>query len=143
MCRPRCEAQLSDRSACPQPRTAPPRVWDLVGLLVEELPAARLNLHFHDTRGTAMANVLAALEAGVTEFDSSVGGLGGSPFAPDAGGNVATEDLVHMLDDMGIETGVDLNRVIEASGSVESLVGHPLASRVSKAGPRWSRPKGP
>jgi len=115
----------------------PTRVWDVVGLLRKRLPDMPLNLHFHDTRGTAMANVLAAMEAGVDEFDASVGGLGGSPFAPGANGNVATEDLVHMLTDMGIETAVDLDRVLEAAGLAASLVGHPLSSQVSKAGPRW------
>jgi hydroxymethylglutaryl-CoA lyase len=115
----------------------PTRVWTVVGLLVDKLPEVPLNLHFHDTRGTAMANVLASLELGITEFDASVGGLGGSPFAPGAAGNVATEDLVHMLTDMGIETGVDLDRVLEAARLVEALVGHPLPSRVSKVGPRW------
>jgi hydroxymethylglutaryl-CoA lyase len=121
----------------------PTRVWDVVGLLRERLPEMRLNLHLHDTRGTAMANVLAALEEGVDEFDASVGGLGGSPFAPEGNGNVATEDLVHMLTDMGIETGVDLNRVLQAAALAEAFVGHPLASQVSKAGPRWAvaRPK--
>jgi len=83
-----------------------------------------------------MANVLAALEAGITEFDSSVGGLGGSPFAPGANGNLATEDLVHMLADMGVDTGVDLGRVLDAARLAEELVGHPLNSQVSKAGPR-------
>lgn len=115
----------------------PTRVWDVVGALRERLPELPLNLHFHDTRGTAMANVLAALEAGITEFDASVGGLGGSPFAPGANGNLATEDVVHMLADMGVETGVDLDRVIEAAHLAEKLVGHPPNSQVSKAGPRW------
>ena len=115
----------------------PSRVWDVVGLLRQRLPHVPLNMHFHDTRGTAMANVLAAMEVGVTEFDASVGGLGGSPFAPGANGNLATEDLVHMLGDMGIETGVDLDKLLEVAGLVESLVGHGLSSQVSKAGPRW------
>jgi hydroxymethylglutaryl-CoA lyase len=115
----------------------PTRVWTVVGLLLDKLPDVPLNLHFHDTRGTAMANVLAALELGITEFDASVGGLGGSPFAPGASGNVATEDLVHMLTDMGIETGIDLDRMIDAAHLVESLVGHTVPSRVSKSGPRW------
>jgi len=118
----------------------PARVWDLVGLLRERLPEIPLNLHFHDTRGTAMANVLAALQFGVTEFDSSIGGLGGSPFAPGANGNVATEDLVHMLDDMGVETGVDLDRLLKAARLAEGLVGHAVASEVSRAGPCWSVP---
>jgi hydroxymethylglutaryl-CoA lyase len=116
----------------------PTRVWDMVGLLQQRLPDMNLNMHFHDTRGTGMANVLAALQLGMTEFDASVGGMGGSPFAPGANGNVATEDLVHMLADMGIETGVDLGALLEAARLAEELVGHPLASQVSKAGPRWS-----
>jgi hydroxymethylglutaryl-CoA lyase len=118
----------------------PTRVWDVVGLLREQVPDTPLSLHFHDTRGTAMANALAALQIGVTELDASIGGLGGSPFAPGgANGNLATEDLVHMLTDMGIETGVDLDRVLEAARLTEELVGHPLASQVSKSGPRWAR----
>lgn len=114
----------------------PTRVWDVLEALDRAATGLSINLHFHDTRGTAMANVLAALQAGVTEFDASVGGLGGSPFAPGAGGNVATEDLVHMLADMGIETGVDLQSVLDASKLLEELIGHPVASHVSKAGPR-------
>jgi hydroxymethylglutaryl-CoA lyase len=116
----------------------PTRVWEVVGLVRDTLPKVRLNLHFHDTRGTAMANVLAALQIGEDEFDASVGGLGGTPFAPGAGGNLSTEDVVHMLTDMGIETGVDLDGVLEAAHLVEEMVGHPLAGRVSKAGPRWA-----
>ncbi len=117
----------------------PARVWDVVGLLRDRLTGIALNLHFHDTRGTAMANVLAALQIGVTEFDASIGGLGGSPFAPGANGNLATEDLVHMLVDMGMEVGIDFDRLLEASRLAEKLVGHPLASQVSKAGPRWAK----
>ena len=116
----------------------PSRVLALLGVLRDRLSDVRFNLHFHDTRGTAMANVLAALAMGMDDFDASVGGLGGSPFAPGANGNVATEDLVHMLTDMGIETGIDLDRVLEAARLVEDLVGHPVASQVSKAGPRWT-----
>lgn len=116
----------------------PTRVWALLDHLRETVPEMRLNLHFHDTRGTGMANVLAALQAGATEFDASIGGLGGSPFAPGANGNVATEDLVHMLNDMGIETGIALGALLEAAGVAEAIVGHPLASQVSKAGPRWA-----
>ena len=116
----------------------PTRVWEVVGLLRDRLPDVPLNLHFHDTRGTAMANVLAALQLGVTEFDASIGGLGGSPFAPGANGNLATEDLVHMLMDMGTEVGIDFDRLLEAARLAEELVGHPLASQVSKAGPRWA-----
>jgi hydroxymethylglutaryl-CoA lyase len=114
----------------------PARVWDVAGLLLDRLPGVRLNLHLHDTRGTAMANALAALELGVTRFDASIGGLGGSPFAQGVNGNLATEDLVHMLDDMGIRTGANLERLIEVAGIVAKLVGHEVPSRVSGAGPR-------
>ncbi len=116
----------------------PSRVWDLLGTLRERLRDVPLNLHFHDTRGTGMANVLAALQVGADDFDASIGGLGGSPFAPGANGNVATEDLVHMLTDMGIETGVDLDALLGASRLVEELVGRRVASQVAKAGPRWA-----
>jgi hydroxymethylglutaryl-CoA lyase len=116
----------------------PGRVWDLMDALRSKLPDVSWNLHFHDTRGTAMANALAALEAGVTELDASIGGLGGSPFAPGANGNVATEDLVHMLEDMGVRTGIDLDRVLDAARLAETLVGRPLNGQVSKAGPRWA-----
>lgn len=116
----------------------PARVWEVVGLLRERFPEVPLNLHFHDTRGTAMANVVAALQVGVTEFDASIGGLGGSPFAPGANGNLATEDLAHMLIDMGTEVGIDFDRLMEAARLAQKLVGHPLASQVSKAGPRWA-----
>lgn len=93
------------------------------------LPLAQTALHFHDTRGTALANVLTGLEYGVATFDSSAGGLGGCPFAPGAAGNLATEDLVYMLDGLGIETGISLPRLIEASRFIESKLDHPLPSR--------------
>jgi hydroxymethylglutaryl-CoA lyase len=118
---------------------APTGVWELVTLLYERFggpTGLALNLHFHDTRGTAMANVLAALQVGVTEFDASVGGLGGSPFAPGANGNLATEDLVNMLSGMGIDTGVDLDAMLAASSLAAELVGHPVAGQVGKAGSR-------
>jgi hydroxymethylglutaryl-CoA lyase len=89
-----------------------------------------VGLHFHDTRGTGLVNAYAALQAGVTRFDTSVGGLG-------AGGNVATEDLVHLLDDLGVETRVDLERLLEASQLFADAIGHPVPSRVAAAGPRW------
>jgi hydroxymethylglutaryl-CoA lyase len=98
------------------------------------LPDVRLGLHLHNTRGMALANVLAALQAGVTEFDSAVGGLGGCPFAPGATGNVSTEDLVHMLDLMGIRSGVDLDAVLAVAREVREAVGHPLESAVARAG---------
>ena len=79
-------------------------------------PTSRLNLHFHNTRGTGLANVLAALQLGVADFDASVGGLGGCPYAPGATGNIATEELVHMVEDMGIDTGVDLEALLDDRG---------------------------
>jgi len=92
-----------------------------------------VGLHLHDTRGTALLNAYAALLHGVTRFDCSVGGLGGSPFAPGAGGNLATEDLVHLLDDLAVETGVDLAAVLSAGRLAAALVGHPVPSRVAHA----------
>jgi hydroxymethylglutaryl-CoA lyase len=109
----------------------PARVRELVQLLRDVLPGVRMNLHLHDTQGTAMANALAALEAGVTEFDTSVGGLGGSPFAPGANGNLATEEFVRTLGGMRVATGIDPGRLRDAADLAESLVGHPLRSRRS------------
>jgi hydroxymethylglutaryl-CoA lyase len=93
-------------------------------------------LHFHDTRGTALANILTALEWGITEYDASVGGLGGCPYAPGATGNVATEEVVHMLHDMGIDTGIDLDALLAAALLAEGVVGRELPSGVLRAGPR-------
>jgi hydroxymethylglutaryl-CoA lyase len=114
----------------------PRRVRDLVGSFRSRHPDVPLNLHFHNTRGTGLANVLAALELGVDDFDASVGGLGGCPYAPGASGNIATEELVHMVEDMGVGTGVDLAAMIEAAGAAERIVGHELPSQVLRAGPR-------
>ncbi len=97
-----------------------------------------VGLHLHDTRGTALLNAYVALGRGISQFDCAVGGLGGSPFAPGAGGNLATEDLVYLLDELGVETGVDLASVLHASALVAALVGHPVPSRVAQAGPRRS-----
>ncbi len=99
-------------------------------------PDASLNLHFHNTRGAGLANVLAALQLGVSDFDASVGGLGGCPYAPGATGNVASEELVHMVEDMGIATGVDLESMIDAAAEAERIVGRTLPSGVLRAGPR-------
>ena len=93
----------------------------------------RLALHFHDTRGTALANVLAALEFGIATFDASAGGLGGCPYAPGASGNLATEDLLYMLHGLGLETGVDLDAVAAASTALEPALDHPLPSRYVQA----------
>lgn len=93
-----------------------------------------LAMHMHDTRGTALANIVVGLQLGIRHVDGSVGGLGGCPYAPGAAGNVATEDLVYMLHGMGIETGIDLDALVVAARVAESIVGHPLAGRVQKAG---------
>jgi hydroxymethylglutaryl-CoA lyase len=114
----------------------PRRVWDLAGTFRSAHPGTPLNLHFHNTRGTGLANALAALELGVDDFDASVGGLGGCPYAPGATGNIATEELVHMAEDMGIATGVDMDALIDAAAEAERIVGHTLPSQVLRAGPR-------
>ena len=114
----------------------PGRVWALVGEFRSAHPETPLNLHFHNTRGTGLANVLAALELGVADFDASVGGLGGCPYAPGATGNIATEELVHMVADMGIDTGIDLAALIDAAADAERIVGRELPSQVLRAGPR-------
>jgi hydroxymethylglutaryl-CoA lyase len=111
----------------------PGQVWEVLDVLTPALPIDRIALHFHDTRGTALANVLAALERGVTTFDASTGGLGGCPYAPGAAGNLATEDLVNLLDGLGIESGVRLEALVAAGALVERAVGHRLPSRYSQA----------
>jgi hydroxymethylglutaryl-CoA lyase len=116
--------------------STPTRVVELVGETRSAYPHVPLGLHFHNTRGTGLANVYAALQLGVDDFDASVGGLGGCPYAPGASGNIATEELVHMLEDMGVETGVDLDALIAAAAYAERLVGRELPSQVLRAGPR-------
>jgi hydroxymethylglutaryl-CoA lyase len=95
-----------------------------------------VTLHLHNTRGTGLANLLWALEEGVTQFDASIGGLGGCPYAPGATGNIVTEDVVHMLQDMGVDCGVDLDALIGCAEMAEQIVGRPLPSQVLRAGPR-------
>ena len=114
----------------------PTRVERLVGEMRMAHAATPLNLHFHNTRGTGLANVLAALKLGVADFDASVGGLGGCPYAPGASGNIATEELVHMVEDMGVGTGVDLEAMIDVAATAERIVGRTLPSQVLRAGPR-------
>jgi isopropylmalate/homocitrate/citramalate synthase len=104
--------------------------------VLERIPVERVALHFHDTRGTALANVLAALPFGVATFDASAGGLGGCPYAPGAAGNVATDDLIYMLNGMGVETGVSLPRLSQASAFIAARLDHPLASRYAQAAVR-------
>jgi hydroxymethylglutaryl-CoA lyase len=114
----------------------PGRVQALVGEFRSAHPDVGLNLHFHNTRGTGLANVLSALELGVADFDASVGGLGGCPYAPGATGNIATEELVHMVEDMGVGTGIDLEAMIDAAAVAEHIIGRQLPSQVLRAGPR-------
>jgi len=114
----------------------PGRVARLIGEFRSAFAETPLNLHFHNTRGTGLANVLTALELGVSDFDASVGGLGGCPYAPGATGNVASEELVHMVEDMGVATGVDLDALIDAAATAERIVGRTLPSQVLRAGPR-------
>jgi hydroxymethylglutaryl-CoA lyase len=97
------------------------------------VPIERVALHFHDTRGTALANVLVALTLGVSTFDASAGGLGGCPYAPGASGNLATDDLIYMLDGLGIETGVSLDRLSEAYSFIATRIDHALPSRYAQA----------
>ena len=116
----------------------PGLVYDVCRRLLREYPDITVTLHLHNTRGLALANVLAGLAAGVTEFDASVGGLGGCPFAPGASGNAATEDLVHMLELLGLRTGVDLDAVLRiARQQVARLINHPLESSLTRSGPSW------
>ena len=115
----------------------PRRVHDLLDALERAgIEADRVGLHFHNTRGTALANVVAALERGVTRFDASIGGLGGCPYAPGASGNAVTEDLVHMCADMGIDTGIDLDALLACAELAQEIVGRELPSALLHAGPR-------
>ncbi len=107
----------------------PKQTREILELFLCELPAGLLALHLHDTHGTALANCLAAMELGIATFDTSIGGMGGCPYAPGAAGNLATEDLASMLADMGIATGIDLDKLIDAGALAQELVGHKLAGR--------------
>jgi hydroxymethylglutaryl-CoA lyase len=126
------EVAISDTIGAATPR----RVFETVGAVLARVPAARIALHFHDTYGTALANVLAGLQLGVSTFDACTGGFGGCPFAPGAAGNLATEDLVYFLDDMGIESGVQLEGVISAAALLSRALGVTPRSR------QWQRLRG-
>jgi hydroxymethylglutaryl-CoA lyase len=130
------EVAFGDTTGMANPR----QVGEFFASAAERLPGVELTAHFHNTRGQGLANVLAALEQGVDSFESAFGELGGSPLTPGATGNVSTEDLVSMLHEMGIETGVDLERLLEASRAVQELLGRPLGAHVLRAGPvDWHR----
>lgn len=124
------EISLSDASGM----AVPNQVYDLCTMVQKKYPAVRWWLHFHNTRGMGMANILAAMEAGITQFDASLGGLGGCPFVPGAAGNVTTEDVVHMMDEMGVYTGIDLLKLMDVAREMQYFVGHATDSYVLKAG---------
>jgi hydroxymethylglutaryl-CoA lyase len=117
----------------------PRQTHDIVRMFLAELPADELALHLHDTRGTALANALVGLELGIRTLDASVGGLGGCPYAPGAAGNLATEDLVYMLEGMGVATGIDLDKLWEAGRVAAAVVGRELPGKVHQAGVRSLR----
>ncbi len=126
---------LADTTGMANPR----QVQQTFEYLMPRFPGIEWTLHTHDTRAMAIPNILAALEMGVSHVDASIGGLGGCPFAPGASGNVCTEDLVHCLQAMGVETGIDLDRVVAASRRVEEIVGRALPGQIVKAGPSTRR----
>jgi hydroxymethylglutaryl-CoA lyase len=111
----------------------PSRARELLRAVAGEVPMAHLGMHFHDTYGQALANLYAGLEEGARVIDSAAGGLGGCPYAPGATGNVATEDVVYMLDGMGIATGIDLSKLLAATNAISRLIGRPPVSRVASA----------
>jgi hydroxymethylglutaryl-CoA lyase len=118
----------------------PRQVREFFAAARDALPDVELTAHFHNTRGQGLANVLAALESGVDSFESSFGELGGCPVPPGATGNIATEDLVSMLEEMGIDTGISLEKLVTASRAVQETLGRPLGSHVLTAGPvDWHR----
>jgi hydroxymethylglutaryl-CoA lyase len=121
---------LADTTGMANPR----QVARLVKRVLQRVPADALTLHFHNTRGLGLANVLAAYEAGARRFDAALGGLGGCPFAPGASGNICTEDLVNLCDEMGIPTGIDLQKLIALSRTLPALLGHDVPGQLMKAG---------
>lgn len=125
------EISLADTTGMAHPK----QVFETLEILQAEFPHIAYSMHFHNTRGMALANTLAALQQGVTLYDSSIAGLGGCPYAPGATGNVATEDLAHMLEEMGIETGTDLDSLINSAKDVRKIIGVPGDSYMLKAGP--------
>lgn len=124
------EISLSDASGM----AIPNHVYEMCMHVREKYPHVNWWMHFHNTRGLAMANIMAAMEAGMTQFDSSFGGLGGCPFVPGAAGNIATEDVLHMCEESGIETGIDIVKVITLSRKLQVLLGHAAESYILRAG---------
>ncbi len=111
----------------------PRQVRDVLGRVLAEIPAPEVAVHFHDTRGTALANILVSVEMGITTVDSALGGLGGCPYAPGASGNVSTEDVVYMLEGMGVRTGIDLDKLVDAGRLASTFVGHEIPSKYYRA----------
>ena len=111
-------------------------VKDAINAIRDNVPDFDITLHFHNTRGVGLANVMTGLNEGITDYESCFGGMGGCPFAPNATGNICSEDLIYLLHEMGIETGIDLDKTIEIAKKVESLVGHKLPGQVMRAGHR-------
>ena len=124
------ELSLSDTTGMAHPR----QVYELGTYMIEKFPQVRWVMHFHNTRDMALANIVMGIQAGVRMFDSAFAGLGGCPFAPGASGNVASEDVIHMLHEMSIDTGIDLLRAMATARLAASFVGHPATSAVLKAG---------
>lgn len=124
------EISLSDASGM----AVPSHVYTMCAHVLAQYPRVSWWLHFHNTRGLAMANILAAMQAGMTQFDSSLGGLGGCPFVPEAAGNISTEDVLHLCDESGISTGIDIKKMLSLSLALQSLLGHSVDSYVLRAG---------
>ena len=129
-------ARAASRCATPPAWPIPTQVAALTRAFRERWPGTELTLHFHNTRGMGLANVLAAIDAGADRFDASLGGIGGCPYAPGASGNVCSEEIVHALELMGYDTGVDLARLLGAAQRLPALIGHDIPSQIVKAGRR-------
>ena len=125
------ELSLSDTTGMANPR----QVYDLSANMREAFPDVRWFLHFHNTRGMALANMVAGMQAGIVRYDAALAGLGGCPFAPGASGNIASEDVLHMLHEMGVETGIDLDRMIALAKRLQEWVGHDTESSILRVGP--------
>jgi hydroxymethylglutaryl-CoA lyase len=127
------ETGLSDTIGSANPKL----VYEVACHILDRYPQLEWHTHFHNTRDLALANILAAMQAGLTEFDAAIGGLGGCPYAPNASGNISTEDLVNMMHEMGVETGVDLDALLAVSAMVKQVIPHPLSSAIVQAGKPW------
>jgi hydroxymethylglutaryl-CoA lyase len=123
------QVSLGDTIGVANPR----QVRDVLTRVLGEIPAPEVAVHFHDTRGTALANILVSVEMGITTVDAALGGLGGCPYAPGASGNVATEDVVYMLEGMGVRTGIDLDRLVDCARLASTVVGHEVPSKYYRA----------